>query len=733
MIEMKKNILPVFIVLFIVAFSGANSQSLHPNLVLNLNDVNYISQNLEEAPLFESSLKEVIEKIDVAINGQLDIPTPLHAGGGYTHEKHKQNYSEMHQAGILYQFTKDKKYLNFITNMLDEYSQLFPTLGKHPQGKAQGYGKIFWQSLNETVWLLHTIQAYDCIYSDISEIERSKYETNIFNPMVEFFLNDHHEKFNSITNHATWMVAAVGMTGFVLGNEDYISKSLYGTDGKGETGFLAQLRELFSPDGYYTEGGYYARYALWPFFIFAESIDNNLPKLKIYGYRSSILKKALESLLQVTYTNGEFIPINDALKEKTWLTPELIYPINYIYANCGNNSQLLNLVSLHNRVSLDGSGFQVAKDLEANASNKKFEWKSVEFSDGPKGNKGGITILRYGTSEDQSAVFFKYGSHGLSHGHFDKLGILYYDQGREILPDYGAARFLNVEQKYGGRYLPENKSFAKQTVAHNTLVVDGNSQFDGIMEKSEDHHSEKYAVNFSNPNFQYASAKEKNAYNIEMQRTLCLIKDSLLSKPIILDVFNLISDEEHEYDLPFYYKGHFLSVNFEYEAFTKTRKVLGNKNGYQHLWKEAFGKPNGIMQFTWINGNRFYSITSNTDTSSEVYFTRIGASDPNFNLRNETGLIIRQKTKSYCFANIIEPHGSFDPIKEKTSGAYSNFEEIKVLESNLDYTVVNIAGKQNINWMVFISNSDPSSESIHSIEINNNSYNWAGPVAIKKI
>jgi hypothetical protein len=321
----------------------------------------------------------------------------------------------------------------------------------------------------------------------------------------------------------------------------------------------------------------------------------------------------------------------------------------------------------------------------------------------------------------------------LSHGHFDKLGILYYDQGREILPDYGAARFLNVEQKYGGRYLPENKSFAKQTVAHNTLVVDGNSQFDGIMEKSEDHHSEKYAVNFSNPIIQYASAKEKNAYNVEMQRTLCLIKDSLLSKPIILDVFNVISDEEHEYDLPFYYKGHFLSVNFEYEAFTKTKKVLGNKNGYQHLWKEAFGEPNGIMQFTWINGNRFYSITSNTDTSSEVYFTRIGASDPNFNLRNETGFIIRQKTKSYCFANIIEPHGSFDPIKEKTSGSYSNFEEIKVLESNLDYTVVNIAGKQNINWMVFISNSDPNSESIHSIEINNNSYNWAGPVAIKKI
>ena len=729
----KMKYITQFIIIIIIINLDVNAQHLHPNLVLNSNDVKYILQHLEEAPLFESSLKEIKEKIDFAINTEIDVPTPLHAGGGYTHEKHKQNYSEMHQAGILYQFTKDKKYLKFIKNMLNEYSKLFPTLGKHPQGKKGGYGKIFWQSLNETVWLLHTIQAYDCIYNDLSEIERSKYETNIFNPMVEFFLKDHQEKFNSITNHATWMVSAVGMTGFVLDNEDYVNKSLYGSNGKGETGFLAQLRKLFSPDGYYTEGGYYARYALWPFFIFAESINNNLPDLNIYEYRKSILRKAFESLLQVTYTNGEFIPINDALKEKTWLTPELIYPINFIYANCGNNSQLLNLVSLHNRVSLDGSGFIVAKDLETNVNRKSFEWKSVEFTDGSNGDKGGVSILRSGESEDQSLILLKYGSHGLSHGHFDKLGIVYYDQGREILPDYGAARFLNVEQKYGGRYLPENDSFAKQTIAHNTLVVDGKSQFNGIMKKSEAHHSDRYAVDFSNLNFQYASAKEKNAYDVEMHRTVCLINDLSISKPIVLDILNVISEKEHQYDLPFYYKGHFLSTNIDYTAFTKTKGLMGDANGYQHLWKEAYGKPNGSLQFTWINGERFYSIISNTDTTAEVYFTRIGASDPNFNLRNETGFIIRQKTKSYCFATVIEPHGSFDPIKEKTRGAYSNIEDIKVVVSNTDYTVVKITGKQNINWMVYISNTNPNYESEHSIKIDNKTYSWTGPVVVQKL
>lgn len=128
---------------------------------------------------------------------------------------------------------------------------------------------------------------------------------------------------------------------------------------------------------------------------------------------------------------------------------------------------------------------------------------------------------------------------------------------------------------------------------------------------------------------------------------------------------NDISNKEHQYDLPFYYKGHFLSANFEYQAYTTSKTIMGAKNGYQHLWKEAYGKPGGQHKFTWLNNERFYTITSNTNENTEVYFTRIGASDPNFNLRNETRMFLRENTKSRCFTTVIEPHGSFDPILEK--------------------------------------------------------------------
>ena len=90
-----------------------------------------------------------------------------------------------------------------------------------------------------------------------------------------------------------------------------------------------------------------------------------------------------------------------------------------------------------------------------------------------------------------TSLLFKYTAHGLSHGHYDKLGIMLYDKGNEILTNYGSVRFIGVEQKYGGRYLPENKTYAGQTIAHNTIVMDETSHFNGKESIAENFHSDK--------------------------------------------------------------------------------------------------------------------------------------------------------------------------------------------------------------------------------------------------
>ena len=94
-----------------------------------------------------------------------DIPYPQDAGGGYSHEQHKRNPVTMLNAGILYQLTGDVAYAGLVRDMLRAYAQMYPALGDHPKKGKQSPGKLFWQSLNESVWLLTTIQGYDAIYT----------------------------------------------------------------------------------------------------------------------------------------------------------------------------------------------------------------------------------------------------------------------------------------------------------------------------------------------------------------------------------------------------------------------------------------------------------------------------------------------------------------------------------------------------------------------------------------
>jgi hypothetical protein len=722
----------IFLLIFFLSFVSF-AQKNHPNLVLTKKGVENIKANLGKLPLFDKSFGEARLKVEQAISSPIDVPIPKDPGGGYTHEKHKQNYNEMYLAGILFQVTGDEKYAVFIKNMLDKYANMYPGLSLHPQKKDQTPGKLFWQSLNETVWLLHSIQAYDCIYGWLSNEVREKYEQNIFIPMAKFFSEKLHHEFDLIHNHGTWMVASVGMTAFVLNKPELIEKSLYGSNKKEKGGFLAQLRLLFSPDGYYTEGGYYVRYALWPFFIFAESIQNNLPELKIYEYRDQILKKAFYSALQMTYTNGAFMPINDALKEKTFLSTELVYALNFVFERYERELSLLKIAKLQNRVTLTDGGLEVAKALAEAKELPDFNWHSVEYKDGPNGDEGGVGILRWGEKNDMETLLFKYSAHGLSHGHFDKLSFLFYDQGREIIQDYGAARFLNVEQKAGGRYLPENKSFAMQTIAHNTVTVDEKSHFKGRQEISEKFHSERYCFYADNLNFQYMSAKDNHAYDgVKMHRTFLMVYDRNFLRPVIIDVFKLTADKEHQYDLPYYYMGHFISTNFDYKPFISERKAVGEKNGYQHLWKTAEGKSDGTSNFTWLNGERYYSITSNTDENTQIIFAQIGANDPNFNLRNEEAIIFRTKAKDHVFATVIEPHGEFNPTLEYSFNSYSAFEKIDVIHTDDELIIISIDGKKNLNWTCFIVSNDPSKDKIHSFELGGEKYSWTGPIHLHK-
>ena len=725
-------------------FASVSQSAEHPGLNLTNAGVETIRGALGSVPLFDSTVAATKAEVDAEIEFGIDTPIPKDFSGGYTHERHKRNFVVAQKAGALFQILGDDRYAIYVRDMLLQYEAMYKHLPLHPQERSYARGKLFWQCLNDSNWLLYMAQAYDAVYEWLSAEDRKKLEQNLFRPFADFISLENPQFFNRVHNHSTWGTAAVGMIALVMDDEELLERALYGIEDDGlevgardndggiikiegqKTGFLANLDEPFSPDGYYTEGPYYQRYAMSPFLIFAQGLHNLKPELKIFEHKDGVLLKAVDALLNLSDADGEFFPLNDAQKGMSYFSPALVAAVDLAYHFGGEDPQLLSIAERQDEVLLDNAGFSVAvavRDGKARA----FQKKSINLSDGMDGDEGGVAVLRYG-DEDLTLVF-KYAAQGLSHGHYDKLSFSLYERGNEVLQDYGLARFVNIEQKGGGNYLPENTTWAKQTIAHNTLTRDETSHFEGKYEIGSQHHSDLYFYDDSNSAVQVASATENNAYpGTAMRRTMALIKNDFFEKPFILDILKVTSNEKHQYDLPFYFMGQVLNVNFAYELPAVLAR-LGDDHGYQHLYLEGEGAPDSDnTKFSWMDDGKFYTLTSVADASDELLFTRIGANDPEFNLRRDAAFMIRRRgAMDTVFVSTVEPHGSYSPVSEIAFNSNSSIRALQVAYDDDDYTAVSIEGASGDTSIFLLSNRDASATGKHRVKIGKQTYQWTGP------
>ena len=733
------------LVLLLVAIEPAISvETGHPNLLLTKAGVEEIRSGLGSVPLFDTSVTRVQTEVDAEIAKGIDTPIPRDYSGGYTHERHKRNYAMAQKAGALFQILGQEKYAEYVRDMLLQYEAMYKDLPLHPKERSYARGKLFWQCLNDANWLVFMSQAYDAIYEWLSEEERKTLEENLFRPFADHISVDNPQFFNRVHNHSTWGNAAVGMIGLVMGDDELVERALYGIpfdeidalakDDDGgfiyskdkKAGFLANLAEPFSPDGYYTEGPYYQRYAMHPFLVFAQGLHNAKPDLRIFENDGEVLLKAVDALLNLSDADGEFFPLNDGQKGMSYHAGSVVTAVNIAYHVGGEDPRLLGIAEAQGEVVLDDAGFSVAAAIRDGKA-QPFEKGSVNLSDGPAGDQGGIAVLRYG-NEDLTLVF-KYAAQGLSHGHYDKLAFSLYEQGDEVLQDYGLARFVNIEQKGGGNYLKENTTWAKQTIAHNTLIQNEVSHFQGEYEIGSQHHSELHFFDVSNTDVQVVSAIENNAYpGTEMRRTMAILKVEEFEKPFVLDILKVSSREENQYDLPFYFLGQVLQVNFAYES-PDSLQALGDANGYQHLLLEGKGKPLADnTKFSWMNNGKFYTLTSATDESDQLMFTRIGANDPEFNLRRDAAFMIRRNNAgNTVFATAIEPHGSYSPVSELAVNSHSSIASLNVVHDDDDYTAVSMEGADGRASVFIVANADSAASREHELIIDGTEYDWRGP------
>ena len=220
------------------------------------------------------------------------------------------------------------------------------------------------------------------------------------------------------------------------------------------------------------------------------------------------------------------------------------------------------------------------------------------------------------------------------------------------------------------------------------MVIDQTSQNQGLTAIAQQHNGEKHFTLLGDGKLQAMSAFARDYYQgVDQQRTVIMLESEEFEKPLIVDLFRIISEEEHTYDYPVHYKGQIIRTDFEYEMH-KSLGTVGDAHGYQHLWNLGQGKVEGSSLTTWLMGDSYYSLISSANANSEVIFARIGANDPDFNLRNEPMFMLRQKAANHLFANVYETHGYFNESVEASLNARGQVETVEVLQADDTASVV---------------------------------------------
>ncbi|MEO1676083.1 MAG: heparinase II/III family protein, partial [Pseudomonadota bacterium] len=277
-------------------------------------------------------------------------------------------------------------------------------------------------------------------------------------------------------------------------------------------------------------------------------------------------------------------------------------------------------------------------------------------------------------------------------------------------------------------------SFAKQTIAHNTLSVDGASNFGGRTREGNKH-APAVGAFYTDDSLHATTARIDTAYEgVELARTVAIVKDTALAKPVIIDLFTAQSATPHQYDLPFYYNGQLVETNMPLTADTQSRMPLGTQNGYQHLWRVGEGDIStlanngeaGLAQMTWLLDRRFYSVTSSVPAGASVIMAEIGANDPDFNLRREPAFIYRvDRARNAAFASVIEPHGEYNPTVEYTVNSHSAVADISSYDGE-GAALVQITTKSGAVIALGIGFGTDDTQS-YTVLARGKTHQWSGP------
>lgn len=433
------------------------------------------------------------------------------------------------EMGIAYQITGDDAYAAAIRYVLGEYAHHY---AEYPLADCVlGPTRLFQSTYIESLWLACLAAAADLARGAIPSGEWRFLRDHLFLPAAEV-IRDYDEGDN---NRQAMNNAALGLAGVLCDEPSLVA---YAVDGP--HGWRHHLAQSVLADGLWYEGDNYHFATLPAMANLADALSRNGLDLYRIEAGQRRFKQMFDAPLLDLYPDLTF----PARKDSRFASPvgqrwyAGLYELGYRQYRDPAYARLLRRIYAEppavGDVLANAAGFIDVWPGEP-ADRARLDWRgflnAVPDLDAEPGipvrtsvNMAGtgLGILRQDDGRTYAAL--DYGHFGGGHGHPDRLQLNFYARGKPWCVDWGT-----------GNYYFDHLRWYRSSLAHNTVVVDGKTQ--APVTGTCRHFG-------ATPAAQVVSAAVDEVYpGVSFRRTAVL-----LSPDLLLDLFDVESEDEHQLD-----------------------------------------------------------------------------------------------------------------------------------------------------------------------------------------
>lgn len=442
----------------------------------------------------------------------------------------------------------------------------YPIRDHHLETDTAWATKVSWGTLGEAVWLIPICIAYDLVrHADILRpADHQAIREQLLRPAARLILKHNI----GIHNIQCWHNCAIGMAGLMLRDADLVGFAV-----DDEVGIRAQLAQGVLPDGMWFEGSWgYHFYGMKPLLSWALALRNAGMDL------FPDLRAMFEAPLAAVMPDGGMPAFHDSGG-----APLATQADHYEIALAAyDDDRFAAPLREDRRDSLYALIFGVAEP----PTDSSYPDQTTRLPE------SGFVFCRQGSGRRRTYLALDHGPHGGWHGHPDKLSFTLFGRERVLAPDPGSIA-------YG---VPLNEQWYKQTLSHNTVVVDGKSQAPATGKAN-------FVVSADGLDVVQADAGDIHD-DVRFQRTLAVGQD------VVIVVDRLRSEHVHTYDWVYHNRG---SLRTAFPR-RKLKRPLGDSDGYEMIEDPRRGRPDGAWRATWkLEGAGVRLTMAGSKRESEVY------------------------------------------------------------------------------------------------------------------